>query len=471
MAVGNNEEGGLPLRDLHLPSEVLAFAATIRRIGGTVYLVGGWVRDYLRGVANADFDLEVYGVQQTELMESIARHGQADLVGRSFGIIKARFGRIHCDIGFPRTESKTGRGHRGFLVTPDPHLTFQQASSRRDFTINSMGIRLPDEVLVDPHGGQRDLRDGILRHVSSAFAEDPLRVLRGIQFAARFEMRMASETIAFCRQLPLDELSRERVYGELHKLFHLAARPSVGLRLMEETDTLRYFPELAALRGTPQDPEKHPEGDVWDHTLCVMDEAATLRDDIHDPVEREVFLLACLCHDLGKPGTTVRVDGRWTSPGHTEKGVERSEAFLGRILGSPDRIIGVTTLVREHMVPKQLYQARAQVSDAAIRRLAQRVSIRLLEKVSRADHLGRRFVDAQRRAFPAGDWLLRRARELGVLEGPEPPFLRGRHLLAMGVPPGPHLGPVLDEAYHLQTEGILRNVEDAIAWARETLKG
>src|SRR5690606_3365988 len=150
-------------------------------------------------------------------------------VGKAFGVITmARDGAVY-DFAFPRTERKTGEGHRGFDVTADPSLDFATASSRRDFTINAMGLRLPDFELVDCHGGRADLERGLLRHVSPAFSEDPLRALRAVQFAARFGFDIHPSTQALCAAQPLDELPRERLFAEFKKLLLLAARPSIGL--------------------------------------------------------------------------------------------------------------------------------------------------------------------------------------------------------------------------------------------------
>src|SRR4051812_10173510 len=246
-----------------LPKRLLDIAREIGEAGGALYIVGGWVRDLLRNRPSHDFDLEVYGLDMERLFNILVRHGKPNLVGKAFGIITMRLDDIDYDFAFPRTENKVGPGHKGFSVQPDPFLTFEQASSRRDFTLNSMGIKVPEMELADCHGGYRDLQAGVLRHVGPAFSEDPLRVLCAVQFAARFEFDIAPETQDLCRQLSLAELPMERIYGEFKKLMLKAARPSLGLEWMRKLGLLEYFPELKALIGVEQEPEWHPEGDVW----------------------------------------------------------------------------------------------------------------------------------------------------------------------------------------------------------------
>ena len=197
-------------------------------------------------------------------------------VGRAFGVF--RVGGIDADFSLPRRDSKRGPGHRGFDVAPDPSLDFAEAARRRDLTVNSIGIDPLTGDVLDPHGGRRDLTRRVLRATDPArFPEDPLRGLRVAQLAARLDMTPDEALVALCRTLDLSELSGERVFDEFTKLLLRAARPSIGLRVLEDTGQLRFFPELDALRGVPQDPKWHPEGDVWLHTLMVLDVAATLR--------------------------------------------------------------------------------------------------------------------------------------------------------------------------------------------------
>lgn len=452
-----------------LPLRLLEIAGEINQAGGQAYLVGGWVRDYLLGRPSQDFDIEVYGLEMEKLFNILTRYAKPNLVGKAFGIITMRIdGRVY-DFAFPRTENKTGPGHKGFSVSPDPHLDFPQASSRRDFTINSMGLRLPEMELVDPHGGRLDLEARVLRHVSPAFSEDPLRVLRAVQFAARFELDIHPETQALCRRLSLAELPMERIQGEFRKLLLKADRPSIGMEWMRKLGLLDHFPELKALIGVQQEPEWHPEGDVWTHNNMVLDEAARLRREEYGEFDNLALMLGALCHDLGKPLATVFSDGRWRSPGHDVRGEAPTRSFLERITRETALVETVVVFVREHLKPALLYNARHEVKPSAIRRLALKVDIEKLVRVARADHFGRTTPDALARQFPAGDWLLEQSRRLDVLDNRPKPYLTGKHLLSMGMKPGPEMGRLIAESFELQLEGDLPDEASALAWARRRL--
>ncbi|HLU69979.1 MAG TPA: HD domain-containing protein [Fibrobacteria bacterium] len=455
-----------------LPQPLLTIAADVNAAGGQAYLVGGWVRDYLMGSPSGDYDIEVYGLALDPLLAILKKHGKPNLVGKAFGVITMtlRDGSIY-DIAFPRTEKKVGDGHRGFDVTPDPTLDFATASSRRDFTVNAMGLRLPDLTLVDCHGGRADLEARLLRHVSPAFSEDPLRALRAVQFAARFEFDIHPATQALCAAQPLEELPRERLFAEFRKLMLRAARPSIGFEWLRRMDMLRYFPELAALVGVPQEPEWHPEGDVWTHTMMVVDQAARLRSGCATEGDALALMFGALCHDLGKPSTTVYKDGRWRSPAHEGRGDKPTRAFLARLTNETGLVEEVTGYVREHLKPSQLHKVRDTLRPAAIRRLALRVDIEKLVRLARADHLGRTTEEALAGRFPAGDWLLEESRNLDVLAQKPVPFLTGKYLLSLGLKPGPELGKIIAESFELQLEGELADRAAAEAWARQKVGG
>ncbi|MDQ3000274.1 MAG: polynucleotide adenylyltransferase [Fibrobacterota bacterium] len=452
-----------------LPKRLLQIAMEINQAGGSIYVVGGWVRDLLLDIPCHDYDLEVYGLEMEMLFNILVRHAKPNLVGKSFGIITMRIDGLNFDFAFPRTENKTGPGHKGFSVNSDPFLSFEAASSRRDFTINSMGIKIPEMELADFHNGFRDLQSKVLRHVSDAFSEDPLRVLRAIQFAARFELDIAPETQELCRKLPLAELPMERIYGEFRKLLLKAKRPSLGLEWMRKLGLLDHFPELKALIGVQQEPEWHPEGDVWIHNNMVVDEAAKLRLDEYGEFENMALMLGALCHDFGKPACTVFSDGRWRSPAHDVRGERPTRSFLDRLTHETALVEAVVAYVREHLKPALLYNARAEIKPSAIRRLALRVDIEKLVRVARADHFGRTTPDALAREFPAGEWLLDQSRLLNVLTNKPKPYLMGRFLLSLGMKAGPDVGKLIAESFELQLEGEIADVAAAEAWARARL--
>jgi tRNA nucleotidyltransferase (CCA-adding enzyme) len=321
-----------------------------------------------------------------------------------------------------------------------------------------MGIDLQTGELLDAHGGQADLKARVLRHVSDAFDEDPLRVLRACQFAARLEFSIHPDTLRKCHtlQAELPTLPKERIGEELRKLV-MAKKPSLGLQALRDTKALSLFPELEALIDCQQDPTWHPEGDVWVHTLMVVDEAAKLSDSL-------LIRLAALCHDLGKPPTTRFEDGRWRSKNHEAAGVPPTRNFLNRLALAEDMVGEICELVAEHLKPMQLYKVRDQVSDAAIRRLSTRVNISNLCLVSKADFLGRTTEDAKAGLDPSASWLLEKAEELAVAAQAPEPILQGRHLIENGIKPGPAMGRLLKKAYEAQLDGEFHGLEEALNW-------
>jgi tRNA nucleotidyltransferase (CCA-adding enzyme) len=457
---------------LALPASLTALCERLARVGGRALLVGGAVRDGLLGLGLKDYDLEVYGLPAEVLRRELEGAGQVDEVGQAFAVLKLSglagvSGAV--DVSLPRSDSKVAPGHRGIAVVGDPTLTIEQASRRRDFTINAILFDPLSGEIVDPHGGRRDLAARVLRAVDPAtFGEDPLRALRAVQLAGRFALEVDPETARLCASMPLEELPRERLFGEIEKLLLRAARPSSGLALLRSWGFLpRVAPELEPLAGTPQDPGWHPEGDVWTHTLLVVDEAAAVRDDLDHP-RALALMLGALCHDLGKPATTAFVDGRLRSRGHEEAGVAPTVALLDRwnvhtLLGYDVRAAALA-LVAHHLKPGLLYDDREYVSDGAIRRLAAKCDPDLLYRVARADCLGRggRFQPV------AMEWFRERVRELEA-HRPPPPLLRGRDLLALGLSPGPEVGRLLRAVYERQLDGAVTTPEEALAAARELL--
>lgn len=437
-------------------------------------LVGGCVRDELMGFEPTDWDLEVYGVESNELRALLDRFGDVQAVGEAFAVY--RVGR-DLDVSLPRRERKTGHGHRGFVIEGDPGMSFEEACSRRDFTINAiLKDPLTDEV-VDPFSGRADIEKKLLRHVSNlTFADDSLRVLRAAQFAARLEFDIAPETIAICKGIDVTDLPKERVWGELEKLALRAMRPSIGLRWFYELGVVeQLFPELAALVGVPQEPDWHPEGNVDVHTLMVVDEARKLIDDL--PYERQVaVMLGALCHDLGKPPTTEFVDGRIRSRGHDEAGVEPTIAFLDRLgiytlLGFDVRG-QVIQLVRYHLKPGEFYKSEQKgnpVGDGAFRRLARKVEPDLLYRVAKADSLGR-YPDGDRSKMIFGseaqEWFIEKVRELQIEKKAPDPILMGRHLIEIGLKPGPHFKQILDAVYEMQLDGTVVDLDQSVARAK-----
>ena len=443
-------------------------AVAVRAAGGRALIVGGWVRDRLRGHPSKDVDLEVFGIPQERLPVLLAAFGRVEAVGQSFPVYKliAPDGGVAIDVALPRRESKHGRGHKGFAVHGDPFMSLADGARRRDFTINAIAWDPLTDTYEDPFDVRTDLERRLLRAVDPrTFGDDSLRVLRAVQFAARFEFALDPATAALCRAIPLDDLPAERIWGEIEKLLLQAFRPSIGLALALDLGIVdRLFPELAALVGCEQEPEWHPEGDVWVHTLMVIDKARELNGDLDRP-RLITVMLGALCHDLGKPATTAVIDGRIRSMEHEEAGVAPTVQLLNRLnvhtIDGFDVRGQVVGLVAQHLKPGAFHKA-GNVSDGAFRRLAQKVDLELLARVARADCLGRTGpFDCS-----AMDWFIERARRLGVEHQPPPPLLLGRHVLALGVAPGPRVGAILKQVYDKQLDGEIQTLADAIGEAR-----
>jgi tRNA nucleotidyltransferase (CCA-adding enzyme) len=466
---------------MQLPHELLAIVRAVHAVGRP-RLVGGCVRDWLLGLEPKDFDLEVAGTDYETLVRILAPFGEPDLVGRSFGIVKLRLAGAEYDFSLPRRESKTGAGHRGFAVVPDPALSEAEAAARRDFTINAIAYDPLAHAIIDPHGGQADLRARVLRHTSAAFVEDPLRVLRAMQFAARFDLTLASAMAVLCRGIvdSYHELAVERVWGEWEKWAVKSTVPSRGLVVLEQTGWLKHFPEIAAMAGVPQEPEWHPEGDVLTHIKLCLDALARLPEWRESGAPRRRYLMfAVLAHDFGKPSTTVHTERRgtlrWLSPGHEEASGPPAEAFLHRIGAPLDLIDWVRPLVLHHLAhhrgQSRPDRDQPEFSDSAVRRLARKLTPATIDDlctVMWADHLGRPpYVshETETRIQALRD----QAHALAVRDAAPRPLILGRHLLELGLRPGPDFKPILNACSEAQLEGAFTDEAGGRAWLKEYL--
>jgi tRNA nucleotidyltransferase (CCA-adding enzyme) len=486
---------------------VLDICKAVRDAGGRAILVGGSVRDHLLELESKDFDIEVYALSPARLREVLEAIAQVNTVGEQFAVYKLALPRrgnnqavsrsnlafdayeasgaqpdppvqapdqqcgnfvgiTEIDVSIPRRESKSGSGHRGFLITGDPSMSFEEAARRRDFTVNAIGYDPLTKETIDPTGGFEDLKRHLLRAVSAeTFVEDSLRVLRAMQLAARFEMAIEDRTVELCRSIDLSDLPHERVWGEFEKLLIGARKPSIGLQAALDLLILdKLFPAIRAIVGCRQNPQIHPEGDVFTHTKLVLDQAAPLAQSLPKP-KRIAVMLATLLHDLGKPLTIGEVDGKISHFGHDEAGVKPAESVLDTLglytLDGYNVRSQVLSLVREHLRPGQLYKDPANASEGTFRRLARRVDIGLLYLVSKADALGR----GPNSSAAAEEWFIERAKEIGVEHGPPSPLLQGRHLVEAGFEPGPRMGNTLREIYELQLDGKVTTLEEALAAA------
>ncbi len=461
-----------------LPQKVIDLAQTVKSIGGRAMLVGGCVRDELMGIEPKDWDVEVYGVEPAKLREILDTFvigsgisGDVNIVGEAFAVYKIG---NDLDVSIPRRERKVSAGHRGFVIEGDSEMSFAEACSRRDFTINAILHDPLTGEIVDPFDGRADIKCKLLRMVSTAtFAEDSLRVLRAAQFAARFEFGIDAETVQVCRGIDVTDLPKERIWGEFEKLLLKPTRPSIGLKWLYDLGVVKQiFPEMHVLVGVPQEPEWHPEGDVDVHTLMVVDEARKLIDELDYPRQVAV-MLGALAHDFGKPPTTEFVDGRTRSRGHDEAGVEPTLSFLDTLgiftLDGYDVRNQIVQLVRYHLKPGEYYKAKSPVGDGAFRRLARKVEPDLLYRVAKADSLGRNpdwLPPEKRFGSEAQEWFVEKVRELQIEKKAPDPILMGRHLIELGLEPSPKFKQILDAVYELQMDGKVTDLDAAVATAK-----
>jgi tRNA nucleotidyltransferase/poly(A) polymerase len=408
-----------------LPGRLLKIAGDIREAGGRAFLVGGWVRDALLGRSCRDYDVEVYDMAQDALVPILSKYGRTNLVGKAFGVIHLAMKGLSLDFSFPRTESKVGYGHRGFVVHTDEKLSFKEAALRRDFTINAMGMELPELTLCDPYGGIDDLKAHTLRHVGPAFAEDSLRILRGVQFASRFGCTLAPETVELCRTLSLDDLSIERLFEEFKKWLLKPGKPSLGLRAFLDIKLDGYFPEIRPFEGS------------WETLGDILDKMAELRDGngLSDTQAMDFAFAALLC-------------------GNADSALD----FLVRITNENHLLKNVPLLL-----PTLRNLDEGIVDDIpALRRLAVKLNglklLCLLVKCIPASYY--RSPD-----FAAALW--DSAAKYDLLDAAPQPFLTGKKLMDLGVKPGKHMGEIIKQSFELQLDGKITSAEEAAEWARQ----
>ena len=438
-------------------------ARLVAEKGGRTFYVGGFVRDALIHRENKDVDIEVHGITPRELEEILDSLGQRIAVGESFGIFGLKG--YSLDIAMPRKEEARGQGHKDFDIFVDPFIGTEAAARRRDFTFNALMQDVLTGEIVDHFGGVEDLKTGILRHVNDeSFAEDPLRVLRAAQFAARFGFRVAEETIALCRQMQLQHLPRERIEGELKKALLKADRPSIffeELRRMDQLDV--WFPELKALVGVEQNPVYHSEGDVWTHTMMVLDEAAKLRQRASEPYW---FMLAAVTHDFGKAVCTEDKDGILHAYQHETMGLPLAERFLRRITWESKLIEYVLNMVEYHMKPNTVAGARS----------AKKVTTRMFDKsvdpeglicIALADDRGR---ITQASAADHEAFLYERLEVFRELMAR--PYVMGRDLIEAGLKPGVEFTEILAHAHKLRLAGVPKDsaLKQTLAYARQVYR-
>ena len=428
--------------------------------GGRTFYVGGFVRDKILGIENKDMDIEVHGIQPAVLREILSEVGEPISYGSSFGVYSLKGYDI--DIAMPRKEHATGKGHRDFEVFVDPFIGTAEAARRRDFTMNAVMEDVLTGELVDPFGGKQDLENGIIRHIDpETFVEDPLRVLRGAQFASRFGFNIADDTSDLFRSMDLSALSRERVEDELKKALLKGKKPPVFFEVLRSADGLDvWFPEVKALIGIEQDPKFHPEGDVWTHTMEVLDRAARYRYKTKNPY---AFMLLALTHDFGKAVTTEVVNGRIHAYDHETEGLPAIETFLRRITNESEVISYVLNMVPLHMKPNVVAASKSAV----------KVTNRMFDRAAAPEDLiyfamSDKPVMSGDNPFTGDPEFLFERYEL-YEEMMSRPYVTGNDLTEKGLEPGEYFSDVLAYAHKLRLAGTEKEsaLKQTLAYARK----
>jgi tRNA nucleotidyltransferase (CCA-adding enzyme) len=428
-------------------------AEDIKLKKGRMFYVGGYVRDKILKLENKDIDVEVFGLSPDEIKEVLSKYGVVDEFGAKFGIFKVHG--IDIDFAMPRTEKSTGEGHKNFEVNVNPNMSMINACKRRDFTINALMEDVLTGEVFDYFDGLKDLQNGNIRHVDDeTFVEDELRVLRACQFAARFDFKICNETINLCKKIDCSKLPKERIYGELEKALLKANKPSIFFEYARKIEILnKLFSPMEKLIGLEQNPKYHPEGDVWNHTMMVIDEAAQLKEKSNYPIS---LMLAAVCHDLGKITTTRVIHEKIVSFDH-ENRLELTEKFLKNITSNKDLIDSVKILVKNHMRPNII--AKDDSSDKSIRKLivdtnGKLVNIQDAILLSKADRLGRSINNIDAESIDI--WWNNRLQKVNGEETKIIPFITGKDLIDMGLKPNKEFKKILELAFKLQLNGLNR---------------
>ena len=453
-------------------------------------IVGGFVRDALIGNHPKDIDVEVYGVAPERLKNLLETMfpGKLNLVGESFGILKVSLGDgFELDVSIPRRESKTGTGHRDFDTQSDPGMSVEDAARRRDFTWNAISANILTGEIHDPFHGLEDLRAGQLRVTDpERFQDDPLRIYRAAQFIARLHLNVEQNSFNLMKEMvdrgELDHLKAERITEEWKKLLLRSERPSVGMEFMRELGVIeREFPELHVMINTPQEPEWHPEGDVWIHTMMVIDSAGKIirRDaELLSDTEKLQIMLGAVCHDLGKPATTATQDGRIRSLGHAEAGITPTKTFFSKFMFGHDVEHAVEVITLHHLRPSEHHRflnagkMDEKVYVNTVRKFVKSifpVSWRALLAVSEADHRGRTLPNVESEPYEPGLLMERTVREHQLDIEPTKPLILGRDVLARGIKPGKQVGETIRHLENLRDQGKIETREQALTALDEML--
>jgi len=430
-----------------LPDWLIDLCKDIKSSGGRAFLVGGCVRDGLLGHLVKDYDIEVYRLPSAQVREILERHGKVNTVGEHFAVYKLRPSRksdTEVDVSLPRRESKHGSGHRGFIVQGDPWLSFQEAASRRDFTINAILYDPIDGIFIDPCNGLRDLNNKELRAVNAnTFKDDSLRVLRAAQLSSRYRLRIEESTKLLCQNTNLKDIPKERIWEELKKILLFSPVPSLGFTNLLELGVInQLFPMLWELHSSLviQNPYS-PRDSAWNYVLASLNRGRFFAEELSEPEKISVFLSI-----IGTRLTHSSLISFLDCLGlHTYRGFHVREQVI--------------TLRNVHLLPyKAFYQAQQGKPVAFIlRRIARLTDPKLVDCLVKA-----LFLEASEQIVV---WFEENLQALGA----EKPFLRGRHILELGIPPGPTVRKILLQVYEYQIDGQVNSFENAKLLASDLL--
>jgi len=445
----------MPNKNIDIAEKI---ASDVSKAGGRTFYVGGYVRDQLLGRENKDIDIEVHGIPVDILVRILDSLGERLMMGASFGIMGLRHYEI--DVAMPRSEKAVGRGHKDFKVLVDPFIGYEKAAMRRDFTMNALMQDVLTGEILDYFGGMEDIKHKLIRHVNdTTFIEDPLRVLRAAQFAARFDFTVAERTRKLSSMIEVSALSRERIMGELEKVLMKARKPSVFFSELRKMNQLSFwFPEVEALIGVEQDPEYHPEGDVWEHTMQVVDQAAMMREHAVHPLW---FILSALCHDFGKADVTTMENGRIHAYGHEKAGFQHIQCFIQRITLETRLLEYILNLTELHMEPNNRVR-RGSHKKSFMKMFDRSLYPEDLLLLAKADYLGRQAAGKDEQSdvseYAETEAILQ-TMLTEYYELMRQPYLMGRDLVNEGIEPGPLMGKALEYAHKLRLAGVPKELQ------------
>lgn len=452
-------------------------AIEVNKAGGSAYYVGGYVRDDILGIHNKDIDIEIHNIKPETLENILKQFGrlQARTVGNNFGIYNIKG--FDIDISLPRKEKAIGTGHKDFEIVVDPYLSLEDSAKRRDFTINALMKDVLTDKIIDYYDGLKDLKKGVIRHINdNTFVEDPLRVLRACQFAARFNFTIDSKTIELCKTMDISTLPKERIACELTKALIKGDKPSIFFNLLYEMNQTEWFKEVFDLKDVKQDTTYHPEGDVYGHTMSVIDEASTLfSTGIDNPDRYLPFMLSALCHDFGKVNTTkINNKGRICAINHEKTGIPLANDFLDRIYNNKSFTKYVDNMIEYHMKAHSCFNNKAKVKTTNLL-FDEILYPKDFIHLAYADSIGHNTLKLDNRQF---DMFLKKAmaeneflidRYFNYGKRISEPHIMADDLIELGLKPSPLYKEILDKSWNLHLKGV--NKENVLKQVADTLSG